>query len=305
MVNLAGIDLNLLVAFDALVAERSVSQAAQRVGLSQPAMSNALSRLRRLLDDPVMLRSRNGMEPTPRALELAPTVHQALAQLGRALAPDASFEPAHSDYRFRIACSDELELSLLPRLIERVARLAPGVEITLARATRDTEAELREGGADLYLGHWPSIPAALQRHLIHHEGFACIARRDHPRIKTRLTLRAYGELGHVVLTPSAAPGRVVAAALTDQGAGRRVALRTSSVGAVPLIVARSELIATLPRSLAKLFCELLPLQLHRPPIDTLSFPIHMVWHPRTHEQAPHRWLRQVAMDAFPDSAADW
>jgi DNA-binding transcriptional LysR family regulator len=303
MVNLAGIDLNLLVAFDALVAERSVSQAAQRVGLSQPAMSNALARLRRLLDDPVMLRSRHGMEPTPRALELAPTVHQALAELGRALAPAASFEPAHSDYRFHIECSDELELSLLPRLVERVASLAPRVEITLTRAARDTEAQLREGGADLYLGHWSSIPASLHRHLIHHESFACIARRSHPRIKTRLTLRAYGELGHVVLTPSAPPGRVAASALTDQGAGRRVALRTSSVSAVPLIVARSELIATLPHSLARLFCELLPLQLHRPPVDTLSFPVHMVWHPRTHEQASHRWLRQVAMDAFGESTA--
>jgi DNA-binding transcriptional LysR family regulator len=304
MVNLAGIDLNLLVAFDALVAERSVSQAAQRVGLSQPAMSNALARLRRLLDDPVMVRSRHGMEPTGRALELAPTVHQALAQLGRALAPAASFEPAHSDYRFRIECSDEFELSLVPRLIERVASLAPGVEIALSRAARDTEAQLREGSADLYLGHWSSIPAALHRHLIHHEGFACIARRGHPRIKTRLSLRAYAELGHVVLTPSAPPGRVVAAALGDQGAGRRVALRTSSVGAVPLIVARSDLIATLPRSLARLFCELLPLQQQRPPIDTLSFPVHMVWHPRTHEQAPHQWLRRVAMDAFSD-AATW
>src|SRR5690349_8347393 len=138
MVNLAGIDLNLLVAFDALMAERSVSQAATRVGLSQPAMSNALGRLRRLLDDPVMVRSRQGMEPTTRALELAPTVHQALAQLGRALAPVASFDPAHADYRFRIETSDELELCLLPRLIERVSRLAPAVEITLARACGDT-----------------------------------------------------------------------------------------------------------------------------------------------------------------------
>lgn len=303
MVNLAGTDLNLLVAFDALVAERSVSRAAQRVGLSQPAMSNALARLRRLLDDPVMVRTRAGMEPTPRALELAPSVHQALEQLTRALAPASSFDPAHSSFRFRIECSEELEVALLPRVIERVARMAPQVEIGVARAARETEEQLRTGNADLYLGHWAGIPPALHHHLLQHDGFACIARRDHPRIRRRLSLRAYSELAHVVVTPSARPGRMVNAALADPGSGRTVAVRTTSVFAVAMMVLRSDLVATLPRSVATVFCELMPLQLHRPPIDSLSFPLHMVWHPRTHEQAAHRWLRSVIMDACSEPQA--
>jgi DNA-binding transcriptional LysR family regulator len=297
MTNLSGVDLNLLVVLDALLSERSVSRAAQRVGLSQPAMSNALSRLRKLLDDPVMVRAGQAMEPTPRATELALPVHQLLDDVRRTLSTPRIFDARTSSYRFRIETTDDVELCLLPQLVERLCAVAPGVDVVMTRMTRETPEALRAGRADLYVGAWSDVSAPFHRYLLHQEGFRCIARIGHPRIKSRLSLRAYAELGHVLCGPGDQPGSIIDARLADEGVGRRVVVRTPNVQAVPLIVARSNLVATLPRSLADLFAETLPLQVHRAPIESADYPVYMVWHPRTHEQAPHRWLRGMLMEA--------
>ena len=296
MANLAGLDLNLLVALDALLSERNVTRAAQRVGLSQPAMSNALARLRSLLADPVLVRTGGGMEPTARALELAAPVHQILQDVSRALQPPRSFEPRSSTQRFRIESDDHVELSLLPRLAPRLAAIAPQVELTMARASRSTEEELRIGRADLYLGTWSKVPAHLHQHLLRREAFACIARRGHPRVKTRLTLRAYAELGHVVVAQDGTPGSAIDAVLAADGLGRRIAVRTPHFLVAARIVAQSDAIATLPRSVARALAELLPIAMFRPPLDVAGFPVQMIWHPRTHGEEGHRWLRGLIME---------
>jgi DNA-binding transcriptional LysR family regulator len=291
--DLAGVDLNLLVAFDALVSERSVTRAAQRMGLSQPAMSNALSRLRDLLEDPVLMRTGHGMEPTARALELAAPVHRLLMDVRQALARPRSFDPATSSHRFRIECTPEFELSLLPAM-----KMTPNVEVVMTRATRATEEELRTGRVDLFAGIWSKIPSHLHSHLLFHDGFACIARRGHPKTKgNRLTLRAYGELAHVVVTQDEWPGGVADTFLADPGIARRVTLRTPDFLVAATNVARSNALATLPRSVALALAELLPIDVLRPPLDVATVPIMMVWHPRTHEREAHRWLRGVVMDA--------
>lgn len=297
MTNLAGLDLNLLVALDALLSERSVTRAAQRIGLSQPAMSNALSRLRSVLADPVLTRTGRGMEPTARALELSAPVHQILQDVQRALAPPRSFEPASSEQRFRIESDGHVELALLPRLAPRLAEVAPQVELTMAPASPATEEELRIGRVDLYLGSWSRIPAHLHQHLLQRESFACIARRGHPRVKTRLSLRAYAELGHVLVAQEGRPGGAIDTVLAEEGLGRRITVRTPHFLVAARIVARSDAIATLPRSVARALAELLPIAVFKPPLDFSDFPVHMVWHPRTHEQAPHRWLRGLIMEA--------
>jgi DNA-binding transcriptional LysR family regulator len=295
--NLAGIDLNLLVTLDALLSERSVTRAAQRLGLSQPAVSNALSRLRDLLGDPVLVRTGSGMEPTARALELAAPVNDLLRDVQRTLAPTQAFDPRTSTQRFRIESAEEVELSLLPRLVPCLARGAPGVELAVTRVTPAVEEQLRTGRADVYLGTWFKIPPQLQRHLLLQETFACIARRGHPRIKSRLTLRAFAELGHVLVAAGERPGGVIETVHTQQGLGRRIAVRTTDFLTAGRIVAGSNLIALLPGSVAAALAELLPVAVHRPPLDVSGYPIHMVWHPRTHEQPPHRWLRGIIMDA--------
>ncbi|HEU4581978.1 MAG TPA: LysR family transcriptional regulator [Polyangiaceae bacterium] len=290
------IDLNLLVVFEALVAERSVTRAAGRVGLSQPAVSNALARLRSLLGDPLLVRTGRGMEPTARALELSGPIQQALESIRRALSPAASFEPERSPYTFRVRSADNLELSLLPRLLERLGRVAPLVDIVVDRVGDTTEEDLRAGRIDLYLGSWFNVPSGLEQHLLQHETFACIARKGHPLIKSRLTLKAYMRAGHVLVEAGDRPSSVVDTVLADRGLGRRVVLRTPHFLVAPLMVARTDLIATLPRSVATTYAQFLPLNVFDPPLDAPGFPVQMVWHRRTHEQAPHRWLRRLIMD---------
>ena len=296
MENIGAIDLNLLVVFEALVAERSVTRAAGRVGLSQPAVSNALARLRALLGDPLLVRTGRGMEPTARALELSGPIQQALEGIRRALTPSASFEPERSPYTFRVRSADNLELSLLPRLLERLGRTAPLVDIVVDRVGDTTEQDLRTGRIDLYLGSWFNVPSRLEQYLLQHETFACIARKGHPAIKSRLTLKAYMRAGHVLVEAGDRPSSVVDTVLADQGLGRRVVLRTPHFLVAPLMVARTDLIATLPRSVATTYAQFLPLNVFDPPLDAPGFPIQMVWHRRTHEQAPHRWLRRLIMD---------
>jgi DNA-binding transcriptional LysR family regulator len=291
--DLAGVDLNLLVALDALLSERSVSRAAQRMGLSQPAMSNALSRLRDLLEDPVLVRTGHGMEPTARALELAAPVHRLLMDARQALARPSAFDPTTSSHRFRIECTPEFELALFPAV-----RTAPNIEIVMTRATRETEDELRTGRVDLFAGIWSRIPSHLHSHLLFHDGFACIARRGHPKTKKgKLGLRAYGDLPHVVVTQDEWPGGAADTVFTDRGLGQRVTLRTPDFLVAATCVARSNAIAMLPHSVAVALAELLPLDVLKPPLDVTGVPISLVWHPRTHQREAHRWLRGVVMDA--------
>jgi DNA-binding transcriptional LysR family regulator len=301
--NLYAADLNLLVALDALLAERSVTRAAQRLGLSQPAMSNALARLREQLDDAVLVRAGQRMEPTPRALELAGPVERLLQDVRRALARPAPFDPLTSRQRFRIECAHEVELLLLPGLVPRLSRSAPHVELSMARVARGTEEELRTGRVDLYLGTWSKLPASLHEHLLYQESFACIATRRHPRLKSRLTLRAYAELGHVLVQPEERPDAVVDTVLSDQGLGREVVARTADYFSAARTVAESELIATLPRRVATVLAELLPIGVHRPPLDVTGYAVRMIWHARTHDSPPHRWLRAQVMAAVGEG--DW
>src|SRR5262249_11270463 len=173
----------------------------------------------------------------------------------------------------------------------RLAKEAPDISLVTTRPSAITDEELRTGRVDAYFGSWSKIPPYLHQFLLRHEGFACIARRGHPRTrKSRLTPRAYTELEHVVVTQEDWPGGVVDTALADQGLGRRESIRTPHFLVAAQIVARSDAIATLPRGVAAVLARCLPLDVLRPPVDVSTIPIHMVWHPRTHEEAPHRWL---------------
>jgi DNA-binding transcriptional LysR family regulator len=300
MQNIAGLDLNLLVVLEALLAERSVTRAARRIGLSQPAVSNALGRLRLVLDDPLLVRTSRGMEPTPRALELGAPIAQALDTIRRALSTGAAFEPQRSAFTFRVLSTDHLELSLLPRLIEQLEESAPEVDLVITRVGDRADEELRSGRVDLYLGSWSNAPSGFKQYLLRQETFACVARRGHPRIKSRLTLDTYLSVGHVLVSSDDRPGGIVDTQLTDHALGRHVVLRTPHFLIAPLVVARTDLIATLPRGVATAFAQFLPLNVFKPPLDTPGFPIHMIWHPRTHEQAPHRWLREQIMNVTTD-----
>jgi len=292
--NLSGIDLNLLVALDALLTEKSVTRAARRVGLSQPAMSNALARLRSLLADPLLVRSSKGMAPTSRAHGLIGPISEALRTVERALAaPD--FDARRAARTFTIATSDSTEMELVPSLMARLAAEGPGINVRVIPPARgaDPTALLESDTADVaVLSVGPIVPPLLKQEW-YRERFVCIARKGHPRVRGRLTLSRFCELQHVLVAPFGNPGSFVDDALEKQGRRRQVAVRVSSFLSAPVIVAESNYIATIAFRLARRCAQWLPLQIFAPPLRLPEVPVGVVWHPRAEHDPGHRWFRET------------
>ena len=294
--NIASVDLNLLVAFDALMAERSVTRAAKRVGLSQSGMSNALSRLRALLDDRILVRAAEGMVPTRKALAIAPQIHSALQQLGQALSPDPIFDPTTSCQTFRIATIDYAELIFLPPLLDHLAKSAPRIDLQITDISLKLEtADLSTGRIDLALAPG-GISDPLREQFLLQEEFVCIVRKDHPVVKKRLTLKQFVELGHVLVAPRGKPGSLVDRLLAEEGLSRRVAVTTPHFLVAPQAVASSHYVSTLPARVARAFAARYPLTIHKPPIPISGFSMHMIWHNRTAHDPAQRWLRQLFLE---------
>lgn len=294
--NISGVDLNLMVAFDALMSERSVTRAAERIGLSQSGMSNALARLRTLLDDQVLVRTGDGMMPTRKALAIAPQIHQALEQLGRALSPQPLFDARTSKQQFRVATVDYAELIFLPVLLDRLARDAPGIDLVISSLATGLDSDAMSAGrTDLALCPG-GISEPLREQLLLHESFVCIVRKGHPTVKKRLTLKQFTELGHVLVSPKGQPGSHTDRQLAERGLSRRVAVVTPHFLVAPQAVAASDHISTVPQRIAKIFAAQLPLVLHKPPIEIPSFSMSMIWHSRAVHDPAQRWLRQLVSD---------
>lgn len=294
---LAGIDLNLVLALDALLAERHVTRAAARLGVTQPAASHALARLRDVLGDPLLVRGPGGaMAPTPRATQLAPQIHKLLGELAGVLR-GAAFDPATARRTFRICTTDYVELVLLPRLVERIARLAPGIDLWVHSFAEWGDEELATGALDVVIGlpRGAARPAGSYEKRLFDERFACIVRDGHPLARSRLTLARYCAAQHLLVTPRGTPGSLVDDALTAQGKTRRVALAVPHFLVVPHIVAGSDLIATLARRIAAPLAAPLGLAVLPPPVALPKFAIALAWHERNHHDPPHRWFRdQIA-----------
>jgi len=294
-VTLRGVDLNLVLALDALLAERHVTRAAERLGITQSAASHALARLRDLLGDPLLVRGPRGvMQATPRALELAPAVHRILDELAAALHGPTVFDPATATHTFRIGSGDYTELVALPRLIERVSRVAPGVDIWMHYFQGWGDEELGAGVLDLVLSPpRPGVrPAGLYERVLFEETFTCVMREGHPLAQSRMTLPRYAAANHVLVAPRGTPGSFVDDALARVGRTRRVAVAVPHFLVVPFIVAGSDLIATLPTRIADMFADRVGLVRAPPPIEVPPFKIAMTWHERLHGDPRHRWLRE-------------
>jgi DNA-binding transcriptional LysR family regulator len=296
-VNLRSADLNLLVMLDVLVRERSVTRAGERMGLSQPAMSNALGRLRRLLDDPVLVRTSKGMVPTRRVAELIGPVRKALAELETVLEPEASFEPSESERIFRVAAFDHAFVVLVPHLVERLARQAPGVRLDLLPFADSTVEDLESGGIDAAILPGRSHGGTgFRREELYDDNFDCLVRRDHPRVGRRLTLKRYLELGHVLASPRARRGGVVEQALQKRGLARRVHVIVPQFAVAPFVVASTDLVATIPRGVARPFAEMLDLRILPLPFAIDAGPWFLFWHERALHDSAHTWLRKQILD---------
>jgi DNA-binding transcriptional LysR family regulator len=198
---LSAIDMNLLVALDALLAEGSVTRAAARVGLSPSAMSHALARLRKLLDDPILLRSRSGLSPTPRARTLQPELREALDRIRVALAASPAFDPASSNQTFSVSCQDVTQILLIPRLLRLFETLAPGARLDVwPLAPRgQVPHDLEQGTYDVAIGQFPEVPRAIRTEVLFEDPIACLVRRDHPRIRSELTREQYAAERHLAV----------------------------------------------------------------------------------------------------------
>jgi DNA-binding transcriptional LysR family regulator len=293
-VNIAALNLNLLPVLDVLLAERSVSRAGARLGLSQPAVSNALAQLRGILGDPLLVRGPGGMVPTERALALAAPLRAALAQLEHGLGPSTPFDPATADRRFTLATNDFVAFALLPKLLARLSREAPGVRLQV-RAWQEhyVPADLERGEADLMLGIFRKLPPRHHQTPLFEDRFVCVARRGHPQVRGKLTLATYVKLPHVLVSHQPDGRGVVDDALARRGLTRTVVLRVSHFLLVPAIIAGTDYVAALSEHVARPFAKAWPLQLLPPPLPLPVGDVSVVWHERTHASPAHAWLRGV------------
>jgi len=289
--NISNFDLNLLRVLDALLREQNVSRAAERLALSQPAVSNALGRLRELLDDPLLVRVGRSMQPTPRAQALEAPIRAALQQIEQSLTAGEAFDPASSRQRFRIAVTDYVELICMPRLVELLSRQAPGIRLDIQHLSPSLPAEaLDKGELDLVLGRFEEVPARFARRHWMSETLQLALRRDHPRIAGgALDLDTFLGLRHLWVHGGQTRG-MVDQWLGEQGLSREILYTTPNYLQAAHIVASSELAAVLPTQLARHFAALLPLQLFDLPFHLGPFHLEIVSPAQRQRDAALQWL---------------
>jgi DNA-binding transcriptional LysR family regulator len=292
-IHLSGIDLNLLVALDALLSESSVTRAAKRLGVSQSTMSHSLARLRRLLHDDLLVRSSRGMLPTPRALTLATPIRNILEQVVRTIAAAPSFDPRTARRTFTLVTHDYGEIAFLPGLFKRLRREAPGIDIVVRMIADDVADVLEQGRADVALAPIRQERPWLCKQALFEEKFVCMLRRGHPAAKRKLTLKQFVALPHALITPRGHLHGPVDALLERLGHRRRIALALPHFLAAPHVVACSDLCVTLPARLATPLARMLPVVLVDPPLPLAGFTMQLGWHERHMRDPAHKWLRGV------------
>jgi DNA-binding transcriptional LysR family regulator len=299
IMNVSQFDLNLLRAFDAILLDRSVTAAGQRVGLTQPAMSNALARLRAVFGDPLFVRTAEGMQPTPFARSIADPVRQALGLIDAALASRTGFDPSTSERIFRFNMSDIGEMVFLPPLLERLHRIAPGVRVeAVSLPQHELEEALASGAIDLALGALPGVGPPVRSRRLFRDAYLSLMRADHPTIGSKLTRRQFLEAWHAVVSSVGTGHQAVESALLAAGLHRRIALRVPHFMVVPMIIARTDLIATLPGRIARSFEQMGAFKALAPPLRIPAADVQVHWHERFTEDAGNRWMRELFLDLY-------
>lgn len=287
-------DLELLRVFDHLFRARHLTRASRQLGLSQPAVSRSLSRLRLIFADPLFVKVSTGMLPTPRAEQIAADVHEVL-QRAQALIRPTDFTPATLERTFRIASVDYVEADVLPRVLSALAVEAPGVSVISRPFNEDAGDALASGRMDLAIGVRNQIPSEAVAQLLFEDGFVCAVREDHPSVKRTLSLQRFLELGHILIAPRGEPGSVVDSALAASGLSRRIAVRTQTFLAAPMIASQTDYMLTGPRRIVLPMAAKYALRTFTPPIELKPFAILQAWHPRVHDDPAHAWFRALIL----------
>lgn len=303
--NFRTLDLNLLRVFDEVMAERSLTRAARNLALTQPAVSNALRRLRDTLGDELVRRSGQGMEPTPRALLLWPAVRDALRQLQQSLAP-SRFDPAQADTTFVLAMADATAAELVPPLVDIIEAEAPGVSLRVVPlATRDPRKLLDDESVDLAVGYFPAVVAdltareqvgkavAFATQRLYDGEYVCVMRADHPLASGPLTLNRFCAARHLLVSFSGRPFGFIDEALATLGRERRVVLTVNQFFTAGRVVANSNLLTVLPRHFVGVTGIADALVLRKLPFAVPAVHVDALWHGRRDQDSAHRWLRDT------------
>ena len=305
--NLNRIDLNLLVYLDALLRERNVTQAANQLNLSQPAMSNGLRRLRELFDDPLLVRTSEGMTPTERALELEPVVREVLTNIDRAVQPRSAFEPEHAHRVFRIMASDYAESTLLPMVLGKLRTLAPGLTLDIMTPSDVSFLDVERGKVDMVINRFDAMPQSFHQIHLWDDSFSCVLSPENPVLQD-FTLENYLKANHVWVSKTGMgvgvgvdPDDVqrlgwVDVALNKLGKKRQIRVFTRHYQAAMTLAEQNDLIVTLPTRAAELTRNNPRVVLHDPPLDIPPLELKMAWSPLLQHNPANKGLRKLIAD---------
>ena len=303
MKNLNQIDLNLLVYLEVLLRERNVTQAANQLGLSQPAMSNGLRRLRALFDDPLLVRTSEGMTPTERALELEPMVKDILLGVDRAMQPATEFEPRASQMVVRIMASDYAESTLFPAVLTELRESAPDITLDIMNPSDVSILDVERGKVDLVINRFDQMPQSFHQITLWQDSFSCLLNPNHP-ILDDFSLESYLSADHIWVSKTGMgvgvgvdPSDVqrlgwVDSALAQLGEKRRIRVFTRHYQAAMTLAEQNDLIVTLPTRATWLKQNDPRVAIRQVPFDVPPLELKMAWSPLLHNNAPHRWVRQ-------------
>jgi DNA-binding transcriptional LysR family regulator len=292
MLNLRGVDLNLLTAFEAIYAERNLTRAADRIGMSQPAMSNTLTRLRVVMKDDLFVRTGNSMQPTPRARQLAIPVLNALHLIREGLMQTEEFDPETSDKCFKIAGSEHVDYEILPRVMGALPENYQHIKFeTLAGNAADMKDKLKSGEVDILVDISPLRDEEFEVKQITHDSLVTLVRKEHPYVGQKLSMHQTLELKHVVLRARDEHGYFVERFLREHGKENNIQVRVAHVSAMPMVVAETDLVCTVPKHLAQPMRKHFNLELLDTAIPPRVFSILMMWHKTQTHDPGHRWLR--------------
>lgn len=305
--SLPRLDLNLLPVIVALAENRSVSAAARHLGMSQPAVSSALARLRASLGDPLFVRTARGMEPTPRALAVLAPARKALGIVGHEILSSQGFDPATSHWKITLALSDIGEMVFLPKILARLQAEAPHMTVrSVTLSVSQLERGLELGEIDLAVGYFPDLKGNnfFQQRLFSH-GFVCLLRTSHPIKAAKLTPRQFMSLGHAVVNAEGRSQEVFERYLQKRGIRRRVVLNTPHFMSLPAIISASDLVATVPLAIGVWFSSTARVRWAKPPYPVPRFDLKQHWHRRVNNDAQSRWLRELVYSLFNQDADEW
>ena len=291
------LDPRLLRLFDALFATGSVTKAADKLGQSQPTISIWLARLREELNDPLFIRSAEGMLPTPRAQALIGTAREALEKLRQLSELRPDFDPSLAKRRFSICMTDASHITLLPRMLAHVRAQAPGIRLEAARIDGNTERALESGEADLAIGHVPWLGGGIYQQQLYTQDWVCLINKHHPRVRGKLGLKQYRAEGHVAIAAGTG-AQLLEQALVRENVERDVVLELPGFLGLGAIIKSTDLIATLPRHIGETLAKVNDLSVHPCPIPVEGFAVRQHWHARYHHEAGNRWLRDLVAQLF-------